>query len=68
MSDDLKEFLRNEFIPKKTLEYVKNTIKKELFDIRNLYQIGNFEDNALGLKISILEGKLELIDNLLRRE
>lgn len=68
MSEDLKEFLENEFIPKKTLEYIKNVTRKELFEAKSLYQIGNFEDEALGLKISLLESKLELIDDLLKGE
>ena len=68
MSEDLKEFLENEFIPKKTLQYIKNVTRKELFEVKNLYQIGDFKDEALGLKIGLLESKLELIDDLLKGE
>lgn len=65
MSDDLKKFLSIEYIPRRTIEYIINILIKELFNLKSEYQIGNFENQELSIEIRILEGKIDLLEDII---
>lgn len=66
MSEDLKKFIKNEYIPKSTIRYLLKLKENELQDLRVMFQLNDFKDEQMTIKIDTIKNEITFIKDILK--